>query len=142
MSAALEVRDYSQFRVVPRTPVIGGWIEGCHLSELTEAGRADLRDALRTYGKTQEQSMPVNAKYRLFDAMGGELVTGIADRYWTEKTGTRTPENGMLQFWDDKPADETGGINVDDLLRPAVLTAGGAQAAHRQQGAADPGGKP
>lgn len=75
-----------------------------------------IRDALRTYGKTQEQSMPVNAKYRLFDAMGGELVTGIADRHWTEKTGTRTPENGMLQFWDDKPADETGGINVDDLL--------------------------
>ena len=50
MTIALEARDYRQFRVVPRTPVIGGWIEGCHLSELDEAGRTDLREALWTYG--------------------------------------------------------------------------------------------
>lgn len=46
----LEVRDYRQFRVVPRTPVIGGWIEGCNLAELDEAGLADLRQALWDYG--------------------------------------------------------------------------------------------
>ncbi len=50
MQAPLETRDYSQFRIVPRTPVIGGWIEGCHLSELDETGRAELREALWTYG--------------------------------------------------------------------------------------------
>ncbi len=75
-----------------------------------------IRDALRTYGKSIENNMPVNAKYRLFDAMGGEMVRGISDRYWTDKTGTRTPENGLVQFWDEKPADDTGGINLEDVL--------------------------
>jgi hypothetical protein len=74
-----------------------------------------IRDALRTYGKSVEDNMPVNPKYRLFDAMGGELVYSISDRYWTEKTGTRTPDGGLMRFWDEKPADEAG-INVDDLL--------------------------
>ncbi len=74
-----------------------------------------IRDALRTYGKTVENNMAVNPKFKLFDAMGAHLVMGIADRYWTEKTGTRTPDGGLTRFWDEKPADETG-INVDDLL--------------------------
>ncbi len=46
----LTSKDYSQFRVVPRTPVVGGTIEGCHLSELNEQGRAELREALWEYG--------------------------------------------------------------------------------------------
>ncbi|MEY4515882.1 MAG: hypothetical protein RL180_228 [Pseudomonadota bacterium] len=74
-----------------------------------------IRDALRTYGNSIEQKMPVNPKYRLFDAMGGELVMGISDRYWTEKTGTRTPDGGLLRFWDEKATDDSG-INVDDLI--------------------------
>jgi hypothetical protein len=74
-----------------------------------------IRDALRTYGNSIEQKMPVNPKYRLFDAMGGELVMGISDRYWTEKTGTRTPDGGLLRFWDEKAVDDSG-INVDDLI--------------------------
>jgi hypothetical protein len=74
-----------------------------------------IRDALRTYGNSIEQKMPVNPKYKLFDAMGGELVMGIADRYWTEKTGTRTPDGGLLHFWDEKVVDDSG-INVDDLI--------------------------
>ena len=41
----LETRDYRHFRVVPRTPVIGGWIEGCNLADLDDAGLADLREA-------------------------------------------------------------------------------------------------
>lgn len=74
-----------------------------------------IRDALRTYGNSIEQKMPVNPKYKLFDAMGGELVMGISDRYWTEKTGTRTPDGGLLRFWDEKAVDDSG-INVDDLI--------------------------
>lgn len=50
MSALLQARDYKHFRVVPRTPVIGGWIEGCNLADLGEDAHEDLRDALWTYG--------------------------------------------------------------------------------------------
>ena len=46
----LQTKDYKHFRVVPRTPVIGGWIEGCDLGSLGEDSRDDLRDALWTYG--------------------------------------------------------------------------------------------
>ena len=46
----LETKEYSQFRVVPRSPVIGGVIEGCHLAELSDQGAADLRDALWEFG--------------------------------------------------------------------------------------------
>lgn len=74
-----------------------------------------IRDALRTYGQSVEKNMTINPKYKLFDAMGGVLVRNISDRYWTEKTGTRTPDGGMLRFWDEKEVDNSG-INVDDLL--------------------------
>ena len=40
-----------------------------------------IRDALRTYGKSVEDNMPVNPKYRLFDPIEGELVYSISDRY-------------------------------------------------------------
>lgn len=46
----LITKEYSQFRVTPRSPVIGGTIEGCHLSELDELGRAELREALWEFG--------------------------------------------------------------------------------------------
>mgnify|MGYP000117570210 CR=1 FL=1 len=48
----LEPRDYRHFRIVPRTPVIGGWIEGCNLADLDEAERGVLasgRKRLRTF---------------------------------------------------------------------------------------------
>jgi hypothetical protein len=79
-------------------------------------GKDDLiRDALRTYGNSIDQKMPINPKYRLFDAMGGELVMGISDRYWTEKTGTRTPDGGLTRFWDEKATNDLG-IDIDDLI--------------------------
>lgn len=79
-------------------------------------GKDDLiRDALRTYGNSIDQKMPINPKYRLFDAMGGELVMGISDRYWTEKTGTRTPDGGLTRFWDEKVTNDLG-IDIDDLI--------------------------
>jgi hypothetical protein len=73
-----------------------------------------LRDALKTYGNSS--TMAVNAKFRLFDVMGGLMVQTIADRYWTEKTGTRMPDGGFTKFWDDKPSSESTGISIDDLL--------------------------
>lgn len=73
-----------------------------------------LRDALKTYGNSS--NMAVNAKFRLFDVMGGLMVQTIADRYWTEKTGTRMPDGGFTKFWDDKPSAESTGISIDDLL--------------------------
>jgi len=77
-------------------------------------GKDDLiRDALRTYGNSIDQNMPVNPKYRLFDAMGGHLVMGIADRYWTDKTGKRCPEDGLTKFWDETAKDN---VKMDDLL--------------------------
>ncbi len=46
----LKAKEFKQFRIVPRTPTIGGMIEGCHLSELDEEGVRDLRTALWEYG--------------------------------------------------------------------------------------------
>ncbi len=73
-----------------------------------------IRDALKTYGHSVDQNMPVNPKYKLFDAMGGHLVWGIADRYWTDKTGKRAPEDGLTKFWDESSVDSN--VKVDDLL--------------------------
>jgi taurine dioxygenase len=49
-SGILQARDYRHFRVTPRTPVIGGWIEDFHLGDLNQAAAEDLRDALWRYG--------------------------------------------------------------------------------------------
>ena len=46
----LVTKEYSEFRIAPRTPVIGGTVEGCHLSELSEQGKQELREALWEYG--------------------------------------------------------------------------------------------
>ncbi len=75
MPTALEVRDYSQFRVVPRTPVIGGWIEGCNLADLDEAGLAELREALWEYGVLfgRGQNLSFDAMKRVALAYGDQL---------------------------------------------------------------------
>jgi taurine dioxygenase len=71
----LEVRDYRHFRVVPRTPVIGGWIEGCNLADLDEAGLTDLRAALWEYGVLfgRKQNLPFDAMKRVALAYGDQL---------------------------------------------------------------------
>lgn len=75
MTERLEIRDYAQFRVVPRTPVIGGWIEGCNLAELDETGLADLREALWTYGVLfgRGQHLSFEAMKRVALAYGDRL---------------------------------------------------------------------
>lgn len=77
-----------------------------------------IRDAIKTFGATQGK-MSVNPEFRLFDQMGAVIIRNIADRYWTENTGKRTPmDDGMLVFWDEEPAgdDEGMDINLDDVL--------------------------
>jgi taurine dioxygenase len=71
----LEARDYAHFRIVPRTPVIGGWIEGCNLAELDDAGLADLRDALWNFGVLfgRNQHLPFGAMKRVALAFGDQL---------------------------------------------------------------------
>lgn len=75
MVATLETRDYSQFRVVPRTPVIGGWIEGCNLADLDSAGLDELREALWHYGVLfgRKQNLPFEAMKRVAHAFGDQL---------------------------------------------------------------------
>jgi taurine dioxygenase len=46
----LATREFRHFTVTPVTPVIGGTIEGLHLSELNEDSAAELREALWHYG--------------------------------------------------------------------------------------------
>ena len=46
--------------------------------------------------------MAVNPNYRLIDRMAFLIVQNISDRYWTEKTGSRTPPGSLGKFWDDK----------------------------------------
>lgn len=74
-----------------------------------------LRDALRTYGRSIEEGKPVNEKFQLIDAMSRQMVRNIADRYWTENTGTRTPDDGYTHFWDETATDDSG-LSLDNLL--------------------------
>lgn len=74
-----------------------------------------LRDALRTYGHSIEEGKPVNDKFQLIDAMSRQMVRNIADRYWTENTGTRTPDDGYTHFWDETATDDSG-LSLDSLL--------------------------
>ena len=46
----LQSREYRHFTVKPRTPVIGGFIEGGDFDNMDEQFLDDLRDALWTYG--------------------------------------------------------------------------------------------
>jgi hypothetical protein len=50
MTSILQPRIYRHFRIEPRTPVIGGWIEDFHLRDVNDAAAEDLRDALWHYG--------------------------------------------------------------------------------------------
>ena len=50
MTASAATVENQHFRVTPLTPLIGGAVEGCHLSELNSEGREALRQALWQYG--------------------------------------------------------------------------------------------
>lgn len=69
-----------------------------------------LRDALKAYAASRTDEKPINPEFRLFDAMAGQMVQGVADRYWTEHTGVRAGDDGMTVFWDDQ------GTTGDDEL--------------------------
>lgn len=73
-----------------------------------------MRDALRAFAATQEAAS--NPDYRLIDKMAFQIVQNVSDRYWTEKTGSRTPLGGLGKFWDDKVEHQDEGVEIDDLL--------------------------
>lgn len=73
-----------------------------------------IRDAIRMFAATQEAAS--NPNYRLFDRMAFQIVQNVSDRFWTEKTGSRTPPGSLGKFWDDAPAQQDEGVQIDDLL--------------------------
>lgn len=77
--------------------------------------KAKLREALRTYGQSIGDDKPVNADYKLVDGLARMMVRNISDKYWTENTGTRTPDDGFSHFWDESAADASG-LKLDNLL--------------------------
>lgn len=81
-----------------------------------------LRDALRTYGQSIEEEKPVSAEFKLVDALARQNVRNISDRYWTENTGMRTPDDGYVRFWDESAADSSG-LSLDGLLDDSAAPA-------------------
>lgn len=73
-----------------------------------------MRDAIRAFAATGDSA--INPKYRMVDSLGALIVQNVSDRYWTEKTGSRTPPGSLGKFWDDKPAQQDDGVQIDDLL--------------------------
>lgn len=73
-----------------------------------------MRDAIKMFAATQEAAS--NPDFRLFDRMAFQIVQNVSDRYWTEKTGSRTPPGSLGKFWDDAPAQQDEGVQIDDLL--------------------------
>lgn len=84
------------------------------MSAYTKGDEALIRDSITAFAATQE--MAVNPNYRLIDKMAFLIVQNISDRYWTEKTGSRTPPGSLGKFWDEKPALQDEGVEIDDLL--------------------------
>ena len=71
----LAAREFRHFTVTPVTPVIGGTIEGLHLSELNEDSAADLREALWHYGVlfAREQHLTFQQQKNVALHFGDEL---------------------------------------------------------------------
>ena len=77
---------------------------------------AKIRDAFKSYAASRTEDKPVNPEFRLVDSMAGQMIQGIADRYWTENTGVRAADDGMSHFWDEQGTSEN-----DDLFDGADL---------------------
>lgn len=77
-----------------------------------------IRDAFRSYAASRAEDKPVNPDFKLIDSMAGQMIQGIADRYWTENTGVRAGDDGMSQFWDEKDTSAS-----DDLFDGSELEA-------------------
>lgn len=73
---------------------------------------AKIRDALKTFALARTDEKPVNPQFKLIDSMAASMVSGIADRYWTENTGVRSNDEGMQRFWDE--TDNTS--DLDELF--------------------------
>lgn len=84
------------------------------MSAYTKGDEELVRDAIRSYAATTE--MAVNPNYKMLDQMAFLIVQNISDRLWTEKAGSRTPPGSLGKFWDDAPAQQDDGVEIDDLL--------------------------
>jgi hypothetical protein len=73
-----------------------------------------IRDALKAYAATQDAAL--NPNYRMVDSLAGMIIYNVSDRYWTEKTGSRTPPGSLGRFWDETPVQSDDGVQIDDLL--------------------------
>ena len=74
---------------------------------------AKIRDAIKTFANARSDIKPVNQEFALIDSISKAAVMGVSDRYWTEHTGTRTPENGMEQFWDEEEAIDESLLSIE-----------------------------
>ena len=83
--------------------------------------KTKIRDALRTYGNSLGEGKPVNKTYRLVDAIARQMIQNASDRYWTENTGIRTPEDGYTRFWDESAVNDSG-LSLDGLLDDDILS--------------------
>ncbi len=84
----------------------------------TKEDDAHLREVFKRFAATQNSpNFKLNASYRLLDRMGETVLMGVADRYWTSHTSSRTPDDGLEKFWDDQQAQQKDvGITIDDIL--------------------------
>lgn len=88
------------------------------ISAFAKGDDARLRDAFRQYQATiDDPAFTPSVRYRIFDKVGDLLMWGIADRYWSEHTGNRTPAGSLGHFWDDPQPQST--LDVQDLLGPS-----------------------
>jgi taurine dioxygenase len=71
----LTEREFEHFKVTPVTPVIGGTIEGLHLSELNDESAQELREALWQFGVlfAREQHLTPEQQKRVGLAFGDQL---------------------------------------------------------------------
>ena len=88
------------------------------IAAVSSGDEALIRDAIKTYGATVGKTQ-VNEKFRLIDTIAGQIVTNVADAYWSKNTGHRAPiEDGLTIFWDEAAAAGESDLDIDlgDIL--------------------------
>jgi len=84
------------------------------MASVNSGDTASAKRAIRDFSSPPPDFAP-NPKYRILDAVAGEILLAVSDRIWTEQTGHRTPVSGLGTFPDDAP--KRAG-DIDDLLSP------------------------
>jgi hypothetical protein len=74
-----------------------------------------FRDATKRWA-TATSFKPSN-QYRLVEDISTLTMTNLSDRYWSEKTGTRTPIASIGKYWDESSSPVID-IDLENLLEP------------------------